>query len=595
MPLPTLIIGTVDSGGIALLKFPARSWRNSIFFKMVTTYVIIMIPIVMLSVYLYNWSYENAREEISRSTEMRLASYLQELNREVGWLELQMFDLLEDSEINRITVSWELMDDVQRRSGIKFMLKQLTSLKNSSVYIKDVFVHNRAMNRSMSALRKVYDFDGETFAGLHNRLQYNEGRFIQLNHTLHLAAAKQSGTKGEEPLFIVHLELDTDQLRASLEQMDMYPESRSLLLYERTGFTIESQGGALMLANGSDSFVDVQHDQVHMNDMYLDDLQFSVMTYLPKDVVRKPLGKFVQWAWIYAFVSLLAVMIYFYFSYKKIHRPLFLLIQSFKRMEGGELDIHIEHKQKDEFGYLYDRFNYMIARLKRLIDQDFKQKMMMQKAELRQLQSQINPHFLYNSFFILHSMAKVGDYERIEQFTLMIGEYFRFITRGGEDRVRLADEVRHSRMYTEIQKLRFSRRIQVQFDELPKTMEELMVPKLILQPVIENAYEHSLENLEQGQLRITFAMHPPMYDMIVENSGELADEELERLRNLLADEETCETTGILNIHRRLRLTYGDESGLIVSQSPELGGLQVVIRIQHHAGEVSERVSTANRG
>src|SRR5690554_5853284 len=114
MPLPTLIIGTVDSGGIALLKFPARSWRNSIFFKMVTTYVIIMIPIVMLSVYLYNWSYENAREEISRSTEMRLASYLQELNREVGWLELQMFDLLEDSEINRITVSWELMDDVQR-------------------------------------------------------------------------------------------------------------------------------------------------------------------------------------------------------------------------------------------------------------------------------------------------------------------------------------------------------------------------------------------------------------------------------------------------------------------------------------------------
>ena len=96
-------------------------------------------------------------------------------------------------------------------------------------------------------------------------------------------------------------------------------------------------------------------------------------------------------------------------------------------------DIHIDHNQRDEFGYLYDRLNQLTQRLQNLIEQDYKRQMMIQRAELKQLQSQINPHFLYNSFFILHSMAKVGDLERIEEFTLMIGEYFRFITRNGED------------------------------------------------------------------------------------------------------------------------------------------------------------------
>ncbi|PIB49060.1 hypothetical protein AOA60_29080, partial [Pseudomonas sp. 2822-17] len=119
--------------------------------------------------------------------------------------------------------------------------------------------------------------------------------------------------------------------------------------------------------------------------------------------------------------------------------------------EKGGLDQPIEHSKKDEFGFLYDRYNKMMRRLKVLIDQDYKQKMMMQKAELKQLQSQINPHFLYNSFFILNSLAKIEDTERIELFTNMLGEYFRFITKNGESEVPLVDEIKHARTYTEIQ------------------------------------------------------------------------------------------------------------------------------------------------
>jgi len=227
----------------------------------------------------------------------------------------------------------------------------------------------------------------------------------------------------------------------------------------------------------------------------------------------------------------------------------------------------------------------MLAKLQALIDQDFKQKLMMQKAELKQLQSQINPHFLYNSFFIMNSLARTGDTERIELFTNMLGDYFRFITRDGEDNVLLAEEIKHARTYTEIQKLRFSRRIRVQFDELPPEMERIRVPRLIVQPIIENAYEHSLEQMtEDGMLRITFAASDQEALIIVENNGgDMSDAEIEQLQSrVTAAAESHEMTGIANIHRRINLTYGEGSGIWLSRS-ELNGLQVVIRIKRGEG------------
>lgn len=239
------------------------------------------------------------------------------------------------------------------------------------------------------------------------------------------------------------------------------------------------------------------------------------------------------------------------------------------------MDSTIDHDKKDEFGYLYTRFNHMLVKLKTLIDQDYKQKMMMQRSELKQLQSQINPHFLYNSFFILNSLAKIGDVDRIEQFTIMLGEYFRFITRNSDDLVPLSEETKHSRVYTEIQELRFSRRILVHFDELPKEIAALKVPRLIIQPIIENAYEHSLEKKdENGLLHVTFQKLQDEVLIIVEDNGDhLSEDQLRTLQQSLERiNESSEMTGIINIHRRLMLTFGENSGLKLSRS-ELGGFR----------------------
>jgi two-component system sensor histidine kinase YesM len=413
-------------------------------------------------------------------------------------------------------------------------------------------------------------------------------RPFRIGDSLHLAAFKQGAKKGQEPLFAVTIELDEEMLKESLIQLGVYPESGSFLISELSGFTLADsddnkeimqsymEGGRM----NETSSLEVNGASYLIDQAYSNELKLSLVTYLPTDVVKRPLGKFYAWAWLFALMSLLAILIYVVSTYKFVHKPLLILVQSFRKMEGGTFDMQIQHKRSDEFGYLYDRFNHMLKRLQTLIDQDFKQKLMMQKAELKQLQSQINPHFLYNSFFILNSLAKTGDQERIELFTNMLGEYFRFITRNGEDNVKLSDEVRHSRMYTEIQKLRFSRRIAVEFQELPEELALVKVPRLIIQPIIENAYEHSLEKLPgEGLLRVSFEATSDEIRISVEDNGaDITDDEIAELEKRLEDtDQSHEMTGLINIHRRIVLTYGKGSGLFLSRSC-LNGLKVVIVI-----------------
>jgi len=573
--------------------------------RMIALYLVVVLPIILLSLYLYSWSYNNASDELSRAAESQLAFYLDEMEREITWLELEMFDIMEDVDLRRSSVTWSLLDAVARKNSLNYAMQRLTSIKNSSALIADVCLHLRTAGKTISAKNGIDDLDGAMFHGLYTQALKREGRFLLHGDSLHLVALKLSGMKDELPLFIVQIQLDEAQLRHSLSRLNLYETSGAFLIAESMDYALTSREEDEPLlteylnqrsaGTGAMLIHDWHGRTYQMNHAYSEDLQMSVVTFLPEEEVKRPLSKFKLWAWVYATATLLAVVLFSYISYKKVHKPLLLLVKGFRKMEGGVLDIRIDHNQRDEFGYLYDRFNQMIKRLQNLIEQDFKHQMMMQRAELKQLQSQINPHFLYNSFFILHSMAKVGDLERIEEFTLMIGEYFRFITRNGEDFVRLGEEVHHSRMYTEIQKLRFSRRIKVDFDELPGELEQIKVPKLIIQPIIENAYEHSLENVEQGRLSVSFEVVGKLLRIIIENSGEISDAELEELRHRLKrSSESYEMTGMINIHRRLQLAYGEESGLVLDRS-ELGGLKVQIQIKLADGEEDHDAQDAHRG
>jgi two-component system sensor histidine kinase YesM len=307
-------------------------------------------------------------------------------------------------------------------------------------------------------------------------------------------------------------------------------------------------------------------------------LNVAIIKYVAVDELLQGLNKYQKWFWFFTVIALFMIIIYSVITYRIIQKPLTLMVQAFRKVESGDLTIAIKHQNKDEYGYLYFRFNAMVETIMNLIDQVYKQKILAQKAELKQLQSQINPHFLYNSFFILHRMISWEDFDNAVKFSNQLGGYFQFLTRNTADQVTLSKEVSHARVYAEIQTMRFSHRMQMVFDQLPELFADMMVPRLILQPILENAFEHGLEHKEKnGLLRVSFLHEGNQLRIVIEDNGDGVDDTTitSLSKALVEDATSTEMTGILNVHKRIQLTLGEEYGVSLDRS-DLGGLRVTI-------------------
>jgi two-component system sensor histidine kinase YesM len=257
-----------------------------------------------------------------------------------------------------------------------------------------------------------------------------------------------------------------------------------------------------------------------------------------------------------------------------------LILVAFERLEKGDMSVRVQLKAAREFNDLMEGFNKMVERLGGLIDRVYKQEIYAQRVELKQLQSQINPHFLYNSYFMLHRMIKERDFENADALSSYLGKYFRYITKNDSDEVPLEVELEHSRSYVEIQVMRFSTRLSAEFGELPENLKNLEVPRLIIQPIFENSIEHGVKStLKNGLIRLSISEVNDFLCVTIEDNGSnLGDDDIEKLHERLNDTRSMgEATGLVNVHRRIRLRFGDSSGVSVSRS-DLGGLKVDIKI-----------------
>lgn len=260
-----------------------------------------------------------------------------------------------------------------------------------------------------------------------------------------------------------------------------------------------------------------------------------------------------------------------------VHRPMHVLVTSLDTVSKGNLKEQITYPRNDEFQYIYDSFNNMTSRLDQLVDKNARQEILLQKAQLKQLQAQISPHFFYNSFITLSNRIQEEDYEFAAEFSRELGQYFMFVTRSGREYIPLKEELEHATTYMNIQEIRFRNRITMEVEHLQESYQRILVPRLILQPVIENVFKYVVEKTrEEIRLRVGFEEDGNRLLIVIENSGELDDEVLERMEQQLGEVEG-EIHALANIHQRLGLVYPG-CGALHFEKSRLGGLKVVVRI-----------------
>ena len=149
-------------------------------------------------------------------------------------------------------------------------------------------------------------------------------------------------------------------------------------------------------------------------------------------------------------------------------------------------------RDRFEFQLLSDGFSTMLGRIRKLIDENYRQKILVQQMELKQLHAKVNPHFLHNSLLNIRAMAQLQDYEGIEDMTEKLSKFYLYATRTHREIVAAREEYEYTQLYIDIQSVRFGERIQAHVEPLPEDCAEVGMPRFILQNLVENAYKYGV-------------------------------------------------------------------------------------------------------
>jgi len=257
---------------------------------------------------------------------------------------------------------------------------------------------------------------------------------------------------------------------------------------------------------------------------------------------------------------------------RRIVDPIDRICERLKAIGKGSLLV-CEPIQADveEVQILSDGIESMVGHLKRLIDKNTEQEKQRRRTELALLQAQINPHFLYNTLDTIIWLTESGEIGQSVTMISSLSNYFRFSLSRGQNVITLAEEEQHIRSYLEIQQMRYRDLMEYEID-IPDGLKNYILPKLTLQPLVENALYHGIKNRRRkGFIRVTGrAENERLIILEVADDGAgMTEERLEAVRASLA-EGRREGFGLRTVNQRIQILFGEEYGLTVESTPDVG-------------------------
>lgn len=309
----------------------------------------------------------------------------------------------------------------------------------------------------------------------------------------------------------------------------------------------------------------------------LNGTEWILLSKYPTKLLLKPVHDFTIRTMIIGTLSLLISMLLASVLSTRTITPLKELRKGMKSIEFGNFDINLPIRSKDEIGYLSASFNSMAVEMNRLVKKVYETEIVKKNAEIKALQSQINPHFLYNTLGIIDSLSAMDGDGRVSMISRSLAKMFRYNI-SGVDISTLEKEVQQIRMYLSIQKIRFDTRLNYSI-YLEPGLEEISIPKLLFQPLVENSVNHGISrSVEGGMVRVEVITNDAGdIEVSVWNNGcpiepdrqiwlnELLTSDLQNEHKLERD-----SIGLINVQTRIRLMYGNSYGITFHSNADIG-------------------------
>ncbi|RCW47496.1 sensor histidine kinase [Paenibacillus prosopidis] len=570
-------------GGLSRL-----SW-NSIRFKLVVGLLLITLPTVAFLIYNNLYAIRVVHNQVAESNRNLMSMYMGQVDNNLNEVDKYLTNLIvndkdlqemaySSSEENRILAKVRLDNKIR---GDIATFQSVNSLFVYSIPGQDYFeafqdfesVQQRDEVRGyIRVLLNELQNEGE----LQNRQWYVHqiGQGYYLFRVLQTSDAYIGAWVNIEKLSIPLNLLDLGEKGLSLFSTDNGTPMTHADAVREYGIDLNRDLQQYYLSGKTNSFLVVGERSAKGN--------FSLIAIIPDERTLENLPYLRRIAYAIPIAAIILVPACLLLLRKMVLRPLKRILAAMKRIGEGSLNTRIEpFPTSDEFHLVNETFNQMMKQVQELRIHVYEEQLSKQKAELQHLQLQINPHFFMNSLNIIYNLALVRNYELIQEMSLSLVQYFRYMFRSNLAFVPLKEELKHVRNYVRIQELRFPGLLEFQ-QSAPDYLMDTRIPPLIIQTFVENSIKHAATPNDSIRISVRIDLddsgaEPRILIEIKDNGKGFRNDILEEIQagNRIEDEQG-EHIGIWNVKRRIRLLYADEADLFISNALPAGAMVMLL-------------------
>ncbi len=557
-----------------------REPKFSLYKKLCVMFLIALIPVAAISLIMNQVGSQRVQQQSIEKMQMELFLKAQDFDNELQRINAGLNSHVLDGAEEYLGANFHAISSYELGQRVSELNKELGGLSIISDCIEDVAVYFPHIGRKLAVSRYYSDTISESDMQRISQYNYRDSGISYGDNSLWLHAVAPT-SQGNVPTYILEVKMSKEKILSFLDDTE---DEHYLLM--GSDWMIASVDSELVepvledvrdLQNQSKSFIEAgtlfNYQRLALCDGWVVSCTKTFNLFQEANIFR---------FFIFAvlFITGTAMLVVTFWLSKSIHRPFRQLLSLFQEVKQGGLDVQTNYQFRDEFVVIFEQFDKMLDRIRKLIAQSVEQEKELKEAEYKQLQAHIAPHFLYNSFNVLRHCLLMEDYDSAEEMARLLGNYFRYITYSGEQSsISMLEEYQHMVDYLKIQQIRFQDKIEVEMDELPQEFYTLKVPPFVLQPLVENNFKHGVQNMtDGGKISVRISQKEKTLQMSVRDNGQgMASEDLEKLHRALQGKEVlAEHSGLVNINKRLKMLLGDEATLEVA-SEEGCFFEAVIR------------------
>ncbi len=576
-------------------------------------------------------TYKHFSSTMDRKTEQYTVDIVRQINANLDWLfkdmqrlslmplyDQQVLSILKKYDGDTDSTVWASSDDYQKmklytsaQSYNRKEIKGIHLVSNSGVF----FSNNDSM-----AVTSVWDSSQDEWF---DEVEQSDGNWILIpQHQPSYYNEKSKATvvsvarvlrepNSLERLGVIIIDIHLSAFQTLLNNLDFESNANLIMIDRKQRLIFEQKNGEgfpsyqdllaqdfgivanqaqgnhnLNISNGSrkislngESYMLVMHDSAFTG--------LSVISLVPTIEIQKEsleLGKFTLW---FAVICVIVVALLSVWLAYNLARPLIDLKQKMVRVEQGKFDQRITELYNDELGQLGRGFNKMMDEIDRLFKEVYLLGIREKEAELAALQSQIHPHFIYNTLESISMLAIRKNASEVSDMVSALGRLLRYTIDRADRLVPLYEELHFVQSYVQIQQMRFGERLQVEYD-IADDVESFMVPKLLIQPLVENAIHHGIDpRPEGGKIWISTVRFEQELLITVRDDGVgMNEDEMASLNRAIREQPSAQSwqskhgLGLSNIYQRILFIYGEQGDMSIDGSPG-GGVAVTVTIPIH--------------